>query len=102
MSTVRIPAKKVMEPGVNLNDIEYIWDYIDMYVEEEAPNVHEPCLDDEYDYNDEYYDCDDSWEDYDGPYMSDKKTGTIMMPLRATLKQFGVESGKFCKNIEPQ
>ena len=72
MSTVRIPAKKVMEPGVNLNDIEYIWDYIDMYVEEEAPNVHESCLDDEYDYNDEYYDCDDSWEDYDGPYMSDK------------------------------
>ena len=60
MSTVRIPAKKVLEPGVNLNDIEYIWDYIDMYVEEEAPNVHE------------YYDCDDSWEDYDGPYMSDK------------------------------
>lgn len=72
MSRVIIPAKKVMEPGMNLNDIEYIWDYIDMRVEEEIPNVPEPCFDYEDDVDDEYYNYDDSWGDYDGPYMSDK------------------------------
>ena len=46
MNTERIPAKKVMEPGMSLNDIDNIWDYIDMYVEEETPNAPEICLDD--------------------------------------------------------
>lgn len=71
MNTERIPAKKVMEPGMSLNDIDNIWDYIDMYVEEETPNAPEICLDDEDDFDDVCYDCDDSWEDYDGPYMED-------------------------------
>ena len=73
MNTMRIPAKKGMEPGMSLNDIENIWDYIDMYVDEETQNVSETCYDDDgYNYDDECNDCEDSWEDYDGPYMSDK------------------------------
>ena len=71
MNTVRIPAKKKMEPSMSLNDIDNIWDYIDMYIDKETPNVSEACFDDENDHNDECYDCDDSWEDYDGPHMED-------------------------------
>ena len=74
MSTVRIPAKKVMEPDMNINDIECFWDYIDLYVEEETPNESESYFNDDEDiYDDICYDCDDdSWDDYDSPYMSDK------------------------------
>ena len=73
MNTVRIPAKKMIEPGLSLNDIDNIWDYIDMYVEEEMPNVSEVCLDIEDDFDDGYCNCDDYCDDYDGPpYMSDK------------------------------
>ncbi len=72
MSMERIPAKKIMRPDMTLMDINNIWDYIDMYVEEETSNVPEACFDDEDDYDDGYCDYDDSWEDYDGPYMSDK------------------------------
>ena len=61
MNTERIPAKKVMEPGMSLNDIDNIWDYIDMYVEEETPNAPEICLDDEDDFDNDwrsdYYDA---------------------------------------------
>ena len=35
MSLVRIPAPKKMEPGMDLMEIDYIWDYLDSYVEEE-------------------------------------------------------------------
>ena len=56
-------------------DIDNIWDYIDMYVEEEMPKVFEnndvSFLDNEDDFDDECYDSDDSWEDYDGPYSED-------------------------------
>jgi hypothetical protein len=77
MSTVRIPAKKTMEPGMSILDIDNIWDYIDMYVEEDSivseTNVVMACLDEEYeDGSDDWDDCyDDSWNDYDGPYMED-------------------------------
>lgn len=58
---------------MSLNDIDNIWDYIDMYVEEEMPNMYEVCLDNEDDFDDGYYNSDDYWDDYDGrPYMSDK------------------------------
>jgi hypothetical protein len=80
MSTVRIPAKKTMEPGMSLLDIDNIWDYIDMYVEEDS-KVSETnmwtaslaYLNDEYDEDgDDWDDCDDdSWGDYDGSYMED-------------------------------
>ncbi len=39
MSTMKIPAKKEMKPGMGLKDMDYIWDYLDSYVEEE-----DPCL----------------------------------------------------------
>ena len=71
MSTVRIPAKKTMEPGMSILDINNIWDYIDMYAEEEAPKVPESSFDDKYEFVDDSYDYDDSWEDFDGPYRGD-------------------------------
>lgn len=71
MSTVRIPAKKTMEPGMSILDIDNIWDYIDMYVEEEAPKVQEISFNDKDDFDDESYDYNDSWEDFDDPYRGD-------------------------------
>lgn len=41
MSTMKIPAKTEIKPGMGLKDIDYIWDYLDSYVEEEEPRVHE-------------------------------------------------------------
>lgn len=35
---MRITAKKVMESGMNIMDVDNIWNYIDMYVEEERNN----------------------------------------------------------------
>ena len=77
MKTTIIPAKKVMGPDTNLMEIDNIWDYIDMYVEEDSKvsenNAVKACLDEEYeDGSDDWDDCyDDSWDDYDGPYMED-------------------------------
>ena len=71
MKTMIIPAKKVMGPDTNLMEIDNIWDYIDMYVEEDSKvsetNAVEACLDEE---NEDGSD-DWSWDDYDGPYMED-------------------------------
>jgi len=85
MSTVRIPAKKTMEPGMSINDIDNIWDYIDTYVEEEAPNVPEACFDDEEDdydgrcniYNVSWVDYEDNdWEsDYRDAFEDDSEAG---------------------------
>lgn len=65
MSTVRIPAKKIMEPDMTIMDIDNIWDYIDMYVEEDRYKEPEEksslFIDDEDDYDDKY---DGSWDDY--------------------------------------
>ena len=73
MKTTIIPAKKVMGPDTNLMEIDNIWDYIDFYVEEEQPkatiSVFSSWLNNEDD--DGCYDCDDSCEDYDGPYEED-------------------------------
>lgn len=73
MNTVKIPAKKVMEPDMSLMDIDNIWDYIDFYVEEEQPKAtisdFSSWLNNEDD--DGCYDSDDSWEDYDGPFVED-------------------------------
>lgn len=77
MKTTIIPAKKVMGPDTNLMEIDNIWDYIDMYVEEDSivseTNVVMACLGEEFeDGSDDWDDCyDDSWDDYDGPYMED-------------------------------
>ena len=78
MSTVRIPAKKTLEPGMDINDMDCFWDYIDMYVEEDSKvsgtNKWAAVMSEEYeDGSDDWDDCyDDSWEDYDGSCMSDK------------------------------
>ena len=96
MNTERIPAKKVMEPGMSLNDIDNIWDYIDMYVEEETPNAPEICLDDEDDFDDECW----MTAMIRGKIMMVRiwkiMTGgrIIMMLLRTIQKQNGVENGK--------
>lgn len=60
MSTVRIPAKKVMEPGMTITDIKNIWDYVDIIVEEETPKVPEIKMPSffEDEFVDEYYDED--------------------------------------------
>ena len=72
MNTVIIPAKKTMVIGTSLEDIDNIWDYIDLYVEEETQNVSETYFDEEDDFEYGCYDCDDSWEEHEGSYMSDK------------------------------
>ena len=75
MKTTIIPAKKVMGPDTNLMEIDNIWDYIDMYVEEDSivseTNVVMACLGEEFeDGSDDWDDCyDDSWDDYDCPYL---------------------------------
>jgi hypothetical protein len=80
MKTTIIPAKKVMGPDTNLMEIDNIWDYIDMYVEEDSivseTNVVMACLGEEFeDGSDDWDDCyDDSWDDYDGPYMCKKRS----------------------------
>jgi hypothetical protein len=80
MNTVIIPAKKVMGPDTNLMEIDNIWDYIALHVEEDSKasetnnwaaslaNSNNERDEDSDDWDDCY---DDSWEDYDGPYMSD-------------------------------
>ena len=55
---------------MSLLDINNIWDYIDMYVEEETQNVSETYFDKEDDFG--CNDCDDSWEEYEDSYISDK------------------------------
>lgn len=66
MSLVRIPAPKKLEPGMDLMEIDCIWDYLDSYVEE--PN--EPKSSDSTtficdDTCDESTYCDDCWDDFD-------------------------------------
>ena len=76
MNTVRIPAKKAMKPGISLMDIENIWDYIDLYVEEEEGkmfgNNDASFFGDEDEYDDDF-DSDDSWEDneWGADYLDD-------------------------------
>ena len=62
MKTTIIPAKKVMGPDTNLMEIDNIWDYIDMYVEEDSKvsetNVVMACL------GEEFEDGSDDWDDW--------------------------------------
>ena len=72
MSTMIIPAKKEFGPDTDLKDIKNIWDYVDMYVEEDNSDMFEnnfsSFLDDGDGFDDDFYDCDDSW---DSPYRED-------------------------------
>ena len=62
MKTTIIPAKKVMGPDTNLMEIDNIWDYIDMYVEEDSKvsetNAVMACI------GDEFEDDNDDWDDW--------------------------------------
>lgn len=75
MSMVKIPAKKVLEPGMRLLDINNIWDYVDLFVEEENTKVKENnfCTlmvygDGSSRYDDE---CQDDYDDYDDTQFYD-------------------------------
>lgn len=61
MSTIKIPAKKEMKPGMRLNDTDYIWDYLDSYVEEEEPAMFDDDIDyafeEDYDWEPDYRDA---------------------------------------------
>lgn len=65
MSLVRIPAPKKMEPGMDLMEIDYIWDYLDSYVEEDSTTF---TCDDAYDESTCYDDC---WDDFDDSCWED-------------------------------
>lgn len=71
MSIMRIPAKKTMVPDTSLMDIDNIWDYIDFTVEEKPHKEPENNFFSFFSNDDEYCNCDDSWEDSHNSYRDD-------------------------------